>query len=262
MKYLYKYPQREFPYRGPGRDQPRPVARGVRVRAARHGRVRRRPVLRRVRGVREGRARRTCSSGSRSTTAGRKRRGSACCRRCGSATRGRGATTTPKPSLRAVGRRASIQATHHGARRRTGCRCEGAPELLFTENESNAARLWGQPNAVAVREGRVPRLRRVGPARRGESRARTGTKAAAHYALEVPAGGSQTLRLRLVDARRPPSPSPTSTRLRAAASPTPTSSTSGSRRRRSPRTSGACIARRWPACCGASSSTTSTSSGG
>ena len=25
--------------------------------------------------------------------------------------------------------------------------CDGAPELLFTENESNAQRLWGQPNA-------------------------------------------------------------------------------------------------------------------
>ena len=29
----------------------------------------------------------------------------------------------------------------------TGCMCDGAPELLFTENESNAGRLWGQPNA-------------------------------------------------------------------------------------------------------------------
>ena len=34
--------------------------------------------------------------------------------------------------------------------------CEGAEELLFTENESNASRLWGQPNPFAVREGRVP----------------------------------------------------------------------------------------------------------
>ena len=25
--------------------------------------------------------------------------------------------------------------------------CDGAPELLFTENETNASRLWGQPNA-------------------------------------------------------------------------------------------------------------------
>ena len=29
----------------------------------------------------------------------------------------------------------------------TGCHCDGSPELLFTENESNAQRLWGQPNA-------------------------------------------------------------------------------------------------------------------
>ena len=25
--------------------------------------------------------------------------------------------------------------------------CQGSPELLFTENESNAYRLWGRPNA-------------------------------------------------------------------------------------------------------------------
>ncbi len=24
--------------------------------------------------------------------------------------------------------------------------CDGYPELLFTENETNASRLWGQPN--------------------------------------------------------------------------------------------------------------------
>ena len=27
----------------------------------------------------------------------------------------------------------------------TGSHADGAPELLFTENESNAQRLWGQP---------------------------------------------------------------------------------------------------------------------
>ena len=26
--------------------------------------------------------------------------------------------------------------------------CGGGPELLFTENENNAERLWGQPNAT------------------------------------------------------------------------------------------------------------------
>ena len=45
MKYLYKYPQREFPYRDSGRDEPRAVAGGVRVRTAGYGSIRRRPVF-------------------------------------------------------------------------------------------------------------------------------------------------------------------------------------------------------------------------
>ena len=74
--------------------------------------------------------------------------------------------------------------------------CDGAPELLFTENESNAERLWGQPNASphvkdAFHAWAVSRqAEAVNPAR-------AGTKAAAHYALELPAGGSATVRLRL-----------------------------------------------------------------
>jgi hypothetical protein len=73
---------------------------------------------------------------------------------------------------------------------------DGAPELLFTENESNARRLWGQPNASPyVKDGFheyiiAGRVDAVNPAK-------TGTKAAAHYRLEVPAGASQTIRLRL-----------------------------------------------------------------
>ena len=55
MKYLYKYPQREFPYRDLVETNRRPVAGGVRVRAARHRRLRRRPLLRRLRRVRQGR---------------------------------------------------------------------------------------------------------------------------------------------------------------------------------------------------------------
>jgi hypothetical protein len=77
---------------------------------------------------------------------------------------------------------------------------DGIPELLFTENESNQQRLWGQPNAspyvkdafhAYVVEGRSEA---VNPER-------TGTKAAAHYVLEVPAGGDKTVRLRLAAAR-------------------------------------------------------------
>jgi hypothetical protein len=72
-----------------------------------------------------------------------------------------------------------------------------APELLFTENETNARRLFGSPNGgpfvkdafhAFVIEGR----------RDAVNPERTGTKLAAHHRLVVPAGASVTLRLRLV----------------------------------------------------------------
>ena len=92
--------------------------------------------------------------------------------------------------------------------------------------------------------------------------AHTGTKAAAHYMLDVPAGGSQTIRLRLAAQSHRPSPSPISARCSIAVSRRPTNSTRGSLRSRSATTSGGYTGRRWPACSGASSSTTSIWSGG
>jgi len=70
------------------------------------------------------------------------------------------------------------------------------PELLFTENETNTERLFGAANAApyvkdAFHEYVVQgREEAVNPER-------TGTKAAALYTLEVPAGGEVTVRLRL-----------------------------------------------------------------
>jgi hypothetical protein len=74
--------------------------------------------------------------------------------------------------------------------------CEGASELLFTENETNAQRLWGQPNPTpyvkdAFHEHVIRgRADAVNPAK-------VGSKAAALYHLNVPAGGSAVVRLRL-----------------------------------------------------------------
>ncbi|HEX6829247.1 MAG TPA: glucosidase, partial [Burkholderiales bacterium] len=99
-----------------------------------------------------------------------------------------------KPSLREAGPGA-IQAMHHELGE-YWLHCEGAPELLFTENESNAQRLWGQPNASPhvkdafhawLIEGR---RERVNPG--GE-----GSKAAAVCHLELPPGGQEIVRLRL-----------------------------------------------------------------
>ena len=74
--------------------------------------------------------------------------------------------------------------------------------MLFTENETNTGRLWGQPNASpyvkdAFHEYVISgRAEAVNPAK-------VGTKAAAHYVLDVPAGGSQTVHLRLAPRGRP-----------------------------------------------------------
>jgi hypothetical protein len=102
-----------------------------------------------------------------------------------------------KPSLREAAP-GVIQASHHelGEYR---LYCDGGPELLFTENESNAGRLWGQPNASPYVKDAFHAYIISG---QGEAAnpAKVGTKAAAHYVLEVPADGSQTVRLRLAAA--------------------------------------------------------------
>ncbi len=74
--------------------------------------------------------------------------------------------------------------------------CAGAPDLLFTENETNAHRLWGVPNrARYVKDGINDKV--VGGLDGTTNPDGSGTKAAAHYRLDVPAGASETVTLRL-----------------------------------------------------------------
>jgi hypothetical protein len=103
----------------------------------------------------------------------------------------------PKPSLRESGPGA-VHISHHelGEYRLF---CDGAPELLFTENESNAHRLWGQPNAAPYVKDAFHAYIISGHGG-AVNPAKIGTKAAAHYVLEVPGGGHQTVRLRLTNA--------------------------------------------------------------
>ncbi|MCI0403851.1 MAG: glucosidase, partial [Acidobacteria bacterium] len=76
--------------------------------------------------------------------------------------------------------------------------CEGAPELLFTENETNSERLYGTPNASPyVKDGINDYI--VHGQTDAVNPVPTGTKASAHYRLTVPAGGSVTVRLRFTD---------------------------------------------------------------
>src|SRR5437588_2408307 len=76
--------------------------------------------------------------------------------------------------------------------------CGGNPELLFTENETNFARLFGAKNSSPyVKDAFHDYLIRGYKAAVNSDL--TGTKVAAHCALRLDPGGSATLKLRLTD---------------------------------------------------------------
>ena len=105
-----------------------------------------------------------------------------------------------KPGLKAAkgSKATSVVAASHAELGERRLYCEGAPPLLFTENDTNGERLFNAPSAspyvkdafhAFVVHGNV---NAVNPAK-------TGTKAAAHYRLDVAAGQSATVRLCLTD---------------------------------------------------------------
>src|SRR5437868_4603203 len=76
--------------------------------------------------------------------------------------------------------------------------CDGSPEVLFTENETNLHRLYGVENRYAcVKDGINDYI--VNGKQDAVAPMPMGTKAAADYKLQLPAGGSVTIRLRLTD---------------------------------------------------------------
>ncbi|NTU77938.1 MAG: glucosidase [Chloroflexales bacterium] len=102
----------------------------------------------------------------------------------------------PRPGLPAL---AAIYAAHPTLGEYTlACEEAGgaAPELLFTENDTNVARLFGGQNATPhVKDAFHAYI--VHGDRAAVNPARAGTKAAAYYRLTIPAGGEVTVRLRL-----------------------------------------------------------------
>jgi len=103
-----------------------------------------------------------------------------------------------KPSIRQAAR-GVMHASHHELSEHW-LYCDGDPELLFTENESNTQRLWNQPNASPHVKDSIHSYVVNGDGA-AVNPAWTGTKAAAHYTLEVPGGGSRTVRLKLTATR-------------------------------------------------------------
>jgi hypothetical protein len=77
---------------------------------------------------------------------------------------------------------------------------DGTPELHFCDNEPNARRLWGTDGVPFPKDGIGDHVLHGAPT---VNPARVGTKAAFHYRLDVAAGASASLRLRLAPERRP-----------------------------------------------------------
>jgi hypothetical protein len=110
----------------------------------------------------------------------------------------------PRPVLKAVAgsAKASVVSASHHELGDWQWICHEAPPVLFTENETNRQRIWGVENrSPYVKDGIQDRV--VMGRAKAVNPAGTGTKAAAHYHFEVPAGGTRVLRLRLVAGSSP-----------------------------------------------------------
>ena len=108
----------------------------------------------------------------------------------------------PRPELTARDHhKGSVIAAKHPALGQRFLYCDGPVELLFTDNETNRYRLWGQPNPTQFQKDGINDYVVQGR-QNGVNPAKKGTKAAAHTVVTVQPGQSATVRLRLSD--RPP----------------------------------------------------------
>jgi hypothetical protein len=112
-----------------------------------------------------------------------------------------------KPSLSKTGAdkaRNRIEANHPTLGNRW-LYIENPDEILFTENETNTEKLFGIKNASPyVKDGINDYI--VDGKKEAVNPAGTGTKMSAHYAFEIPGGGTKIIRLRLADSNKLASP--------------------------------------------------------
>ncbi len=107
---------------------------------------------------------------------------------------------TAKPSLNMASGQKGVQAViaSHADLGERYLYCEGDVPLLFTENETNNKRIFGTDNASPyVKDGINNYVLQAN--HDAVNPEKTGTKSAAHYELNVGAGKTSTIRLRLSD---------------------------------------------------------------
>jgi len=103
----------------------------------------------------------------------------------------------PKPSLRQMPRQNTVTIeTSHAELSGFLLHCDGNPRLLFTENDTNNEWIFGTPNPTPyVKDGINKYV--VAGRQDAVNPGQFGTKAAAHYQLNVGAGETAVIRLRL-----------------------------------------------------------------
>ena len=148
-RWRYHYPQRAFPYDDLDRRERAAQPARARVRAARHRRLRRRPLLDRRGRLREGRPDRPADDGARHQRRSRRRHAPRAADRLVPQHVVVGAR---RAEAGAVGRAddGSVAVDHPflgelRAAARPPARTATRPRLLFCENETNVARLYGAP---------------------------------------------------------------------------------------------------------------------
>src|SRR4051812_1683209 len=98
-----------------------------------------------------------------------------------------------KPELTRKGNHSIVAS--HSTLKQYHLYCEGNPELLFCENETNARRLFGQEEDGYFKDAFHDYV--VNKNRTAVNPRQTGTKAGVHFELEIPPAGSEQVRLRL-----------------------------------------------------------------
>ena len=109
-------------------------------------------------------------------------------------------TGAEKPVLRQIGENngtSVIEAVHKDLGPRY-LYCNGAEELLFTENETNTARLFGMPNRTPYVKDGINNYVVYG-SKEAVNPQKTGTKVSASFKLKIEGGKSKSVCLRLSD---------------------------------------------------------------
>ncbi len=104
--------------------------------------------------------------------------------------------TSQRPMLRRSNEPGAIVSCSHPELGDLFLACDREVPLLFTENETNTLRIFGVPNRTPYVKDGIHAAVVHGQADAVNPQ-QLGTKAAAHYQLKIPARGSETLRLRL-----------------------------------------------------------------